>query len=182
MSDKKEKQAAPPADDKGAAPAKKKLPIVLIGAVGGIMVVEAIVVMLFFSMIGPKHTEAAPPAHEVKADDTKGVQEVMIVEEKFQNLQQGKVWFWDISVYIQIQKKNADQVKSIIESRGNEIKEEIGRIIGKAQPAQLREPDGQTLNRQLTALLTKVFGNDPEDKPLVEKVIVPKLRGIRGEY
>lgn len=179
MSDKKEKPAAPA---EAAPPAKKGLPIKLIGVVGTIMVVEAVAVVMFFSMIGPKASHAAPEAHAVKQDETQGVQEILIAEEKFQNLQQGKVWFWDIAVYVQVQKKNAEQVKKVLESRGNEIKEEIGRVIGKAQPAQLREPDGQTLNRQFTAYLTKVFGNDADDKPLVEKVIVPKLRGIRGEY
>ncbi|MGD9689596.1 MAG: hypothetical protein AB7K52_06680 [Phycisphaerales bacterium] len=181
MSEKKEKPPAAPAAEAGAAK-KKGLPIMMIGVVGAIMVVEAVVVFMFFSMIGPKATHAAPDPHMIQQDDMQGVQEVLVAEEKFQNLQQGKVWFWDIAVYVQVQKKNADQVKKVLESRGNEIKEEIGRVIGKAQPAQLREPDGQTLNRQFTAYLTRIFGNDHEDKPLVEKVIVPKLRGIRGEY
>ncbi len=185
MSDKKEKApAAAPAPAEGDKPAKKGLPIKMIGVVGIIMIVEAAAVGVFFSMIGPKKTHAAVEhdAKSVKTDDSSTVQEILIAEDKFQNLQQGKVWFWDMSVYVQVQKKNADQVKKILESRGNEIKEEIGRIIGRAQPAQLREPDGQTLNRQFTAYLTKALGQDAEEKPLIEKVIVPKLRGIRGEY
>lgn len=184
MADKKEKPAAEPAAPAAEVAAKRGLPIKMIGVVGGIMVAEAVVVALFFSMIGPKKTHAAVEhdEHAVKTDDGTTVQEVMIVEDKFQNLQQGKVWFWDISVYVQVQKKNAEQVKKVLESRGNEVKEEIGRIIGRAQPAQLREPDGQTLNRQFTAYLSKVLGQDAEGKPLIEKVIVPKLRGIRGEY
>lgn len=182
MSDKKEKPpAAPPADEK-AAP-KKGLPVKMIGIIAGIMVVEAIAVFLFFGSIAPKKANAVEhDEHAIKDDDSQSVQEIMIVEDKFQNLQQGKVWFWDTAVYVQVQKKNSDQVDKVLESRGNEIKEEIGRIIGRAQPAQLREPDGQTINRQFTAYLNKVFGNDSGDKPIIEKVVVPRLRGIRGEY
>jgi flagellar basal body-associated protein FliL len=180
MSEKKEKPpAGAPAEEK---PAKKGLPVKMIGAVGVIMIVEAVVVIMFFGMIGPKKSHAAPEEHGIKVDDAEGVQDVLITEDKFQNLQQGKVWFWDTAVYVQVQKKNGDQVKKVLESRGNEIKEELGRIIGRAQPSQLREPDGQTLNRQFSSYLIKIFGADSEEKPLVEKVIVPKLRGIRGEY
>ncbi len=182
MSDKKEKPpAAAPAEEK--APAKGGLPIKLIGVIGAVMVAEAVAVALFFSMIGPKKAAAVDvPEHGIHEDDSQQVQEILIVEDKFQNLQQGKVWFWDIAVYVQVQKRNSEQVEKALESRGNEIKEEIGRIIGRAQPAQLREPDGQTINRQLTAYLNKVFGNDSADKPIIERVVVPKLRGIRGEY
>lgn len=179
MADKKEKPAA--SSEEKAAP-KKGLPIKMIGIVGVIMIVEAVAVIMFFGMIGPKKSSAAADPHALQTDETQGVQEVLIADDKFQNLQQGKVWYWSTAVYVQVQKKNAEQVKKVLESRGNEIKEEIGRIIGRAQPSQLREPDGQTLNRQFTAYLTKVLGVDADEKPVVDRVIVPKLMGIRGEY
>lgn len=177
--DKAEKPAPPPAE---AAPAKKGLPIKTIGIVGVIMALEGAAIFAFFTMIGPKKTHAEVEHVEIKSDDGQQIQEVQIVDDKFQNLQQGKVWFWDTAVFVQVKKKNAEQIEKLLEQRNAEVKEGISQIISRAQPAQLREPDRQTLNRQFSGFLNKLFGNDAEGKPLVERVLIPRCRGIPGEF
>jgi flagellar basal body-associated protein FliL len=167
----------------GEAAAKKGgLPVKTIGAVGVIMLLEAAAIVAVFSMLGPKSSQAEVAHAEIKDDAAEKPQEIMIVEDKFQNLQQGKVWYWDISVYVQVKQKNATQVENILKQRNAEIKEGLGQIIARAQPAQLKEPDRQTLSRQMAAYLGKVFGNDADGHALVDRILIPRCRGIPGEF
>lgn len=174
----KQEAAKPEAE---AAP-KKGLPVKTLGLVGVIMAIEAGAIIAVFSMMGPKTSHAEVAHAELKNDDSNTPQEVQVVEDKFQNLQQGKVWYWDVAAYVQVKKKNAEQVENILKQRNAEIKEGLSQIIGRAQPAQLKEPDRQTLNRQMLAYLTKVLGNDADGHPLVDRLLIPRCRGIPGEF
>lgn len=180
--DKAPAKAEAPKPEGEAAPKKGGLPVKTIGIVGVVMILEGAAIVAVFSMMGPKASHAEVAKAELHNDDSETTQEISIVEDKFQNLQQGKVWYWDIGVFVQVKKKNATQVETVLKQRSAEIKEGLSQIIGRAQPAQLKEPDRQTLNRQISAYLQKVLGNDPEGHALFERVLIPKCRGIPGEF
>lgn len=187
MSDKpKDKKAeAPAADakaDAGAKP-KKGLPIKTIGIVAGIMLLEAVAVVMVLGMFGgPKESKAEADPHALVEDDSNKTQETELVDEKFQNLTTGRVWVWDVAVYVQVKNKNAEHVKEVLEQRGAEIKEGVGQIISKAQHSHLKEPERQTINRQFAVFLEKVVGQDTEGKPLIERVLIPKCRGYPADF
>jgi hypothetical protein len=122
------------------------------------------------------------PKEELKTEDDKKTQEVLVVDEKFQNLQTGRVWIWDVSVFVQSRARNSPRVEELLEQRKAEISEEISRIISRAQHAQLKEPDRLTLNRQITAALTKIFDVDEKGEPLIERVLIPKCRGFPADF
>ncbi len=172
-------QAAPAGD---AAPAKKGLPIKTIAIVAVVMVVEAIAVFMILSMMGPKKVEAHVDEHAIVADHSDSTVEIQIADEKFQNLQTGRVWLWDIAVFVQVKQKNQEKVEATLKQRNAEVKEEISRIISRAQHVQLKEPDRQTLLRQFTAALNKVFENDEHGAPVVERVLIPKCRGFPADF
>ncbi|MFN0011081.1 MAG: hypothetical protein ACKVS8_05480 [Phycisphaerales bacterium] len=179
--DKAEKPAAAaPAAE--AVPAKKKSPIVMIGVVGVIMIVEAVAVFFVFSAMGPKKASAEVAPAEMKHDEGEEIVELKVVDDKFQNLQQGKVWFWDTSVFVQVKQKNAEHVEGLLAKREAEVHEGLAQIMGRSQPAQLKEPDRQTLNRQFAGFLEKVLGKDAEGHGYVERVLIPRCRGIPGEF
>ena len=184
MSDKKQeaKPAAAPSAGAEAAPAKKGLPIKTIGIVGVVMVMEAIAVGGAFVMLGPKKSAAEVAEHSIAEDPGNEVAEIDISDEKYQNMQQGKVWFWDLAVVAQVKAKNSEAVETKLGQRKAEIREGLGQIVARAQPQHLKEPDRQTINRQFSAFLAKVFGNDAEGKPLIERVLIPRCRGIPGEF
>ncbi len=179
--DKAEKPAAPAPAPEASAP-KKKSPIVMIGVVGVIMVVEAVAVFFVFSAMGPKKAHADVPVADAKHDEGEEIVEIKVVDDKFQNLQQGKVWFWDTSVFVQVKQKNAEHVEALLGKREAEIHEGLSQIMGRAQPAQLKEPERQTLNRQFGGFLDKVLGKDAEGHSYVERVLIPRCRGIPGEF
>ncbi len=184
MSAKKEEKPAPAPAVEGANAGAKKggLPIKTIGAVAVIMVIEAVAVFFIFSKLGPKPVAANVPSAEIHADESQELQELPVLSDKFQNHQQGKVWFWDLQIVAQVKNKNAESVAGHLEARAAEIQEGIGQIIGRAQPAQLKEPDRQTIVRQVTAYLNQLMGNDAEGHGLVERVLIPRCRGVPGEF
>jgi flagellar basal body-associated protein FliL len=182
MSAKKEEPKAAPADAK-AEPAKKKPPIKLIGMIAGIMVAEAIAVFVIFKAIAPKTPHAEAKDAHVESSDADMVKELKVLEDKFQNMKEGRAWIWDLSVAIQTRKKHGEKVEAVLKSREGEIKQEIGRMVANADHNQLASPDRETLSRQVTAFLVKLIGNDEKtNDPLVEKVLIPRCRGFPAEF
>lgn len=183
---KEEKKPDAKADAKGEpaageAPPKKKGGGKMIGVVGAVVVAQAVITIGAFSMLGPKKTEAhADEAHLVK-DDSGETKEITIIndkEGKFPNHTTGTVWVWSTEIVVQVKQRNADAVDNKLKQRQAEIKEEVARIFAKAQQAHLKEPDRQTLNRQIAAMLNKIFGNDDKGEALIERVIIPKCIGV----
>lgn len=183
MADDKKKDAKPAGGEGGGdtKPAKKGLPVKTIGVVAGVMLIEAVALFALFKLTGPKPVKADTEKVEAKSDEGETLTEIEVAAEKFQNMQQGRVWFWDLAIVVQVKKKHEAGVTASLERRNAEIKEGLSQIVGRAQPAQLKEPDRQTLNRQFSEYLNKVFGTDAEGKPLIERVIIPRCRGIPGE-
>lgn len=188
MADKDKKDKADKGAEKApeAAPAKKGLPIKTLGIVAALMLVEG--VGLFFvlgALGGPKASNAATDAKHLVHDDSEETEEIQVLDksdEKFQNLSSGQVWVWNISFYVQAKKKNKERVEGVLTRRSAEIKEGLSQLIGRAQIAQLKEPERQSLNRQVSALLEKIIGQDSEGKPLIERVLIPTCSGYPASY
>lgn len=184
MADKpKDKEAAAKADPAPASGDKKKgkLPIKTIGVVAVVMALEAGALIFVLGLGAPKASEAGET--HLLHDDSNEIEEIEIVaDEAFQNMQTGQVWLWGVSVYAQVKKKNSEYVYSVLESRNAEIKEGISQIIGRAQHTQLKEPDRQTLNRQITALLDKVIKPDEDGHSRIERLLIPKCAGYPADF
>lgn len=160
-------------------PAKKKPPIKLIGIVAGIMIAEAAGV--FFIVGGTGHKPEKADAKELRGGDHADLEkpvELSLVDDKFQNMSSGKAWMWDISMYLQVKKKNEDSVKESLKTREAEIKEGVSMIFRKATLNQLKEPGLETLNRQILAFVNRIIQPDPEGVARVDRILIPKCRGF----
>jgi flagellar basal body-associated protein FliL len=176
--DKDKKPATPEGE---AAPAgKKKPPLKVIIIVAGLMAAEAGGVYLFVGMTGPKTQIASA---EVQGADQKADHEfieLQLVDEKFQNLQTGNVWVWDIAIYLKVKAKYEGYVSEVLEKRQAELKEGVAQIVRRAQHSHLRETDLTTLNRQLTAYLNTVIEPDTATgASRIERVLIPKCKGLQ---
>jgi flagellar basal body-associated protein FliL len=185
MSDKKpdEKKQAAPAEGEGAAPAKKKGGIKIIGVVAALMLVEG--AGLFLALKGgPAKAEATEVHPNLEEDHSQQKEEVVVVEDQFQNMQTGSVWIWDVAVYAEIKSVHSEQLQEILERRSGAVREGISQIFSRAQHAQLKEPERLTLNRQITAFLTKLLEEEVptaeagEHDKLIERILIPKCRGF----
>lgn len=160
------------------APAKKKgskLPFLIVGA---LMLMEGVAVYVGVGILGSGPSEAS--ASELKGledNDREAPQEIMLISDRFQNMQSGRVWGWQADIYLKVRQKNVATVQKVMERDAAEIKEGVALIFRKAQDRHLREPGLETLTRQLTAYSNELFGTDRDGLPIVERVILAKLKG-----
>ncbi|MCW5775118.1 MAG: hypothetical protein KIS87_01555 [Phycisphaeraceae bacterium] len=161
---------------------KKKPPLKLILIVSAIMVVEAVAVFGFLAFTGS--CTARSSAMELEGLEEAGREaavELLLIEEKFQNMSTNRVWVWDAAIYLKVREKNRPAVQKIMETRKAEIAAGVSLIFRKAQHNQLREPGQETLTRQLTAYVNEVFGTQQDGTPRVERVLIPKCKGFPAD-
>lgn len=180
MSDKDEKKK--PEGEAAPEPAKKGLPIKMIGVVGALMVAEAVGVFFFVSA-----TSKQPQVAEAKAleghekEDLEATVEVPLLDEKFQNMQTGRVWVWDTSIVLKVRVRNQEYVEKELERRKAEVQEGLAMIFRRAPHSQLKETDLQTINRQITAYVSQILGKDHEGRDRLERLVIPKCKGFPTE-
>jgi flagellar basal body-associated protein FliL len=179
-----DKPKAPESSPEAATePAKKSLPIKTLAIVAVLMAAEAAAVVFAMGLLGPRSSHAETDAHALVDDDSEDTVEIEVASEKYQNLSTGRVWVWDLSIFLQVKNKNAETVQAVLEQRKAEIGEGVGQIVSRAQHAQLKEPERQTLIRQISAFLERIRGmTDADGKPLVERVMIPKCRGFPSDF
>ena len=180
MPDKEEKKK--PEAEQQAAAAKKGLPLKTILVVAGLMVAEAVGVFMIVSMTSkqPQVAQATPLEDNTK-QDLESTVEVPLLQEKFQNMQTGRVWVWDTAIVLKVRARNQSFVEKEPERRKAEVLEGISMIFRRAPHAQLREPDLRTLNRQITAYINQIMGKDAEGRERIEQVVIPRCKGFPAD-
>lgn len=169
-----------PAEPEKPATEKKKLPMRMIAIVGSLMVAEAVGVFMLIGLSGRAQTASAEIHGADQSEDLHFV-EITLMEDKFQNLQSGRVWIWDMQIVLKVRKRNQAHIEAELEKRSAEIREGVAQIIRRAQHSHLREPDLITVNRQLSAYLDKAFGSDPDGRSRVDRVLIPRCKGFQIE-
>jgi flagellar basal body-associated protein FliL len=176
----KEERKKPEGDGAPGGAAKKGLPLKLIGSVAVLMVVEAAGVFFFVSATG--HPPQAAEAKQVdQGEDLEASVEVPLLEDKFQNMQTGRVWVWDTSIFLKVRARNQETVKKELDRRKAEVAEGVAMIFRKAPHSQLKEPGLETINRQVTAYLNQVAGKDTEGRDRIERVVIPRCKGFPAD-
>lgn len=172
-------EAAATAEQAPEAPGRK-ISIKTLAIIAVMMVAEGAGVYFLVSMTSGSSASAMAIEGTEEADREQ-TKEILLIEERFQNVTSGTVWLWDTSVYLQVRNKNTGAVETVMKQREAEIKEGISRIFRKAEDRHLRDDPGlETLMRQISAYLNDVFGTDRDDLPLIERVIIPKCTGINA--
>ena len=179
MPDAKEKADKAPATD--ATPARSRPPIKMIAVVAALMAAEGAGVYVLVGMSGARAQTASAEIKGSEQAELGQAVEIELIDEKFQNMQTGRVWIWDTQIVLKVKKKSQSYIEEELARRSAEIKEGIAQIMRRAQHGHLREPDLTTLNRQLTAYLDKVFGPDTDGNTRIERVLIPKCKGYQME-
>lgn len=187
MADKKAEAAATAdkgKDEAGAeSPApKKKLPIKTVGIVAGLMIAEAVAVVVLLGSGSPKSSHGEVAEVQLHDDESEKTSEVELVNDKFQNMTSGQAWVWQVSVFLQVKNKNTERVEAVLEQRRAEIREGLSQIIGKARHTQLSEPEKQSLTRQIASFLERLDGMTEDGKSIIERVIFADCRGFPMSY
>ena len=164
------------------APKKGGLPLKTIIIVAAIMLIEGVVVVGLLKMTGGPSVAAAADLAGEEGADWESVVEVPLIEDRFQNMQSGRVWLWETSIVLKVKNKNKDLVEKRLERRKNEIHEGVSLIFRRAQDRHLKEPGLETVTRQLNRYIEDVFGVDADGMPRVERVIIPKCKGFPADF
>jgi flagellar basal body-associated protein FliL len=204
MADKPKKESealAAAAGDKGAAktPGAKggamgtllaKTPIIL----GGVMLIEAVVLFAGFKFVGggtPKTvqgadlvkdaTGGAEGAEAGKAPEAKKrLSEINLVDFKALNKLGGHSFLYDVSIDVTTKAEFEDRVKENIKENDALIKDRVRTIIAELDPEKLggaSEPGLETLKRQIKFQLDQMWGDG-----LVDEVLVSRCIPIRTDY
>jgi flagellar basal body-associated protein FliL len=203
MSDKAEKKpdaaaAKDGAKKEGAAAEHKggglltKLPVLL----GGVMLIEAVVLFAGFKFIGgsPRAAQGAeivgadPAAKGEKGEkgdtptpaDAKKTAEVQVVDFRAPNKQSGRMFIYDVSIFAVVKSASVDEVKQIITDREALIKDRVRTIIAESDPDKLgggSEPGLETLRRQIKFQLDEIVGDG-----MIDEVLVPRCMPFRTDY
>lgn len=164
------------------APAKKGLPIKLIGIVAGIMLLEAGVVVAFMKFTaGPSQAEAMELQGQQLAD-LEAFTEIKLLGGRFQNLSTGRVWDWEVEIFLKVRQKHNEHVAAVLERRQAEIQSGIAMIYRKAQHSQLKEPGLQSIGRKLNAFMNNMLGEDPDGEPYYEELLVTQNDGYPSDF
>lgn len=196
MADKAEKKAeaaapAAPAGGKAEESQSKgalltKTPVLL----GGVMLIEAVVLFAGFKVLGG-HPQAAPGA-EIALDgkgDGKGDRggksdkktvELPVLDTKAPNRTNGRTYLYDVSIVAVVKAENEERVRNILKDNKALIEDRLSTIVRESDPEKLgggSEPGLETLRRQVKYQLDRIAGEG-----LIEEVLVPRCIPFRTDY
>jgi flagellar basal body-associated protein FliL len=163
-------------------PKKKGLPLIPIIAVASVLLLEAVVIVgLFMFSGGPSEVKAEPGlADEIAAGEAPA--EILVLAGKFQNTKSGRSFMYDTEIYVKTKQKHLELLEERKEQLQATITKEIATIYRRAEPSHLREQELATLTRQVTSALEEVFGEDENDEPYVQEVLITKCMEFASDY
>jgi flagellar basal body-associated protein FliL len=194
------KEVAPAAAGGGGGGIFTKLPVLL----GGVMLIEAVVLFAGFKFIGGGSPRAAAGAElaaaehgegggeskgeggekgekgEGKSVDKKAPVEIPVVDFRAPNKLSGRTFLYDVSIFVVTKGEHQDKVKAMISSRDALIKDRVRTIIAQSDPEKLgggSEPGLETLRRQVKYQLDEIIGDG-----LIDEVLVPRCIPFRADY
>jgi len=182
------KAAAPVAGGGGKGGLMTRLPVLL----GGVMILEAVVLFAGFKFLGSgaHSANAADLTTDISKKDDGGDKngpadagktvEVELLDGKFPNKQNGRTFLYDVHFRLSVKTEAADKVKKIITDRSALIEDRIRTIIAQSDPEKLNggsEPGLETLKRQVKYQLDEIVGDG-----LIDEVLVPQCIGFRTDY
>jgi flagellar basal body-associated protein FliL len=163
---------------------------------GAVMVLEAIVLLAGFKLLGggPQHAAGAElttseetDAHGAKVEgkgkpgDRKAkLVELNVLDFKAPNKVNGRTFLYDVSIFVVCKSEYEKQAKDTLKEREALIKDRVRTIIAQSDPEKLvggSEPGLETLRRQVKYQLDTIIGEG-----MIEEVLVPKCIPFRTDY
>jgi flagellar basal body-associated protein FliL len=178
----------------GAGGLLSKMPVLL----GGVMIVEAVVLFAGFKFLGggapqpaagaelidPAHPAEGTEGHEGTAakgalDKNRNV-EINVVEFRAQNKLSGRTFLYDVSIWVITKGEFEEKVRAVIKDREALIKDRVRTIIAQSDPEKLgggSEPGLETLRRQVKHQLDDIIGDG-----MVQEVLIPRCIPFRTDF
>lgn len=177
--------ASKPAPEAGKeAPKKKGLPIKTLVMIVGLMAVEGIAIFGAMSVMGKPSGVHGAVEHVGEQDPHEDLVELPVLNERFVNNADGRLWVWDTEIMVVVKEKHHYEVEEKLAKNAAKIRTGIGTIWSAGRLADFNEPGRVTLSNQvLEYLRTQVFEKatvDEEDR--IVEVLIPKCMGFPADY
>lgn len=171
------------ADQKSEEKATKKggLNVKVIGVIAAVMLVEAGAVIFAMRMLNPATGTAADIA-KLENDPLEQSVELPVADGRYQNMRTGRVWVWDLKVFVRVKTRHAEHVRTVLDRHRNEISEGVNQIVRRAEHSHLIEPEHRTIRRLLFELLDEVLRTDEDGKSYIQAVILPTCQGLPADF
>ena len=123
---------------------RRKSPLGLMIVVGGILVVEAVVIIGAMMILGgPADVEAADVPAVLTTPEDERIVEILVIDAKLPNNKSGMTYLYDTEIYVQVKKRYSDPVAEELQQFRNEIKSEITAIrVNSEQPGARKALNG----------------------------------------
>ncbi len=159
----------------------RKSPLKLMIVLGGILAVEAVVIIGAMLVLGgPPDVEAAEVPAVMMAPEEERIVEILVLDAKLPNNKSGMTYLYDTEIYVQVKKRYSDQVDEELQQFRNEIKSEITAIWRTAEMRHFQEPRLESLTRRIQSMLSDRFGVDLQrDQPIISKCVIVMGMGFR---
>ncbi len=160
---------------------RRKSPLKLMIVVGGILAVEAVVIIGAMMILGgPPEVEAADIPAVLTTPEDERIVEILVIDAKLPNNKSGLTYLYDTEIYVQVKKRYSDQVAEELQQFRNEIKSEITAVWRTAEMRHFQEPRLESLTRRLQTMLSDRFGVDRQrDEPIISKCVIVMGMGFR---
>jgi flagellar basal body-associated protein FliL len=167
---------------------------------GGVMLIEALVLFAGFKFVGAGRPRAAAgaeltPEEQVeeggksegekgekgtRSPDKKKSVEVDVLDFKAPNKMTGRTFVYDLKISILTRAEYESRVEETIKERKGLIQDRLRTIIAQSDPEKLggaSEPGLETLRRQVKFQLDEIIGEG-----LIDEVLVPRCIPFRTDY
>jgi flagellar basal body-associated protein FliL len=181
---------------KGGGGLMSKLPVLL----GGVMIIEAVVLFAGFKFLGAGAKPAAASAElatetagkegakgeggekgaAAAPTDPKNAVVIKVTEFKAPNKKSGTAFLYDLEICAVTKSQFQKQVEDTIKDKEPLIQDRIRTIIAESDPEKLSggsEPGLETLRRQVKYQLDEIIGDG-----MIDEVLVPRCIPFRTDY
>jgi len=168
--------------DNQTEPLGKKMPVKTMIVVVASLLIEGLAISAAFMFSGGPAAVKADGAIDGDLEQMDKLVEVLIVEDRFSNYKEGRLFYYDVKIFIVIRNKDKEQIEQKVKDMNATISEDIATIVRSAEPAHLMESTLSTLKRHLREALDARLGRDDQGESRIEDVVVTKFNKIRGDY
>ncbi len=180
MAAEKEQPKVEESEEKAVPFANRNRNMLTAAVVGGLMLLEGvgIFVAVKFIVPGPDELHAGDGIGDgTDADGKMTSAEVRVTDLLAFNSNAGRVFVYQLSVYADIDAKESQKIKDMIESRQNTIDDRFSKIIRGSDPKYLDEPGLETLRRQFKHELGQILG----DESHIKAILFPEFKKSRAD-
>jgi flagellar basal body-associated protein FliL len=178
MADENTNAAEAPSD--GGKPKSKMKKLIVIG---GLMLVEGIVIFAGVKFLGgsPTESEAQEMPAEVSnmeqlLEDIGRETELEIAKISAYNNRPGNQMVYNLTVSCRVNTDVKEKAESLLELRSMTIQDRIQKVIRNADPQFMTEPGLETIRRQIKFELDQILGTDA----LINEILIPEIVQARG--